>query len=484
MEVLNFIIQLIQIPAIILGLIALVGLVVQRKSAGEVLSGTLKTILGLLILSVGIGALITALTPIQKMFETGLPSGGYTTFVTFDEGVVSAVQNANIAQLGSAIALTLLFGYIFHIILARLTPFRYIYLTGHMIWIHAGAFAILFYSFGLPLWEVILLASLTDGLYMTLMPALAQPVMRKITNSDTIAFGHGQTLLNMVGAWVGQLIGDPDDSSEKLQFSEKFNFFRDMAISISLVMLLVSIVAAVLAVLQVGTAGFEKNISGGQNWLVYTLLQALGFTAGVLVLLQGVRMLIGEIVPAFKGIAERVIPDAKPALDCPVIYPFAPNALIIGLITGTIGQILAMIVLAIIRWPVPLPSMIAAFFASGAGAIFGNATGGKRGAIAGGFLWGFVGWIIISFAFKFQVFGDLTALGATALGFTVPDAIVPGIVLWAIAHLLGIAEGNQVMVAIVTVVLLGVVLGAALVSASRRPAVPAAPAAKGLGGSD
>ena len=97
-----------------------------------------------------------------------------------------------------------------------------------------------------------------------------------------------------------------------------------------------------------------------------------------------------------------------------------------------------MIVLALMRWPVPLPSMIAAFFASGAGAIFGNATGGRKGAWLGGFLWGFVGWLLISFAYKFQVFGDLSALGAVSLGFTVPDAIVPGIVIWAIAKLFGI----------------------------------------------
>lgn len=438
MQVLEFIIELIKLPAIVLGLIALVGLLAQRKSAGEVLSGTLKTILGLLIMSVGTGALINALVPIQSMFEKGIPSGGFTTFVTFDEGVVSAVQTANIGEIGAAIAWTMLFGYIIHILLARFTKFKYIYLTGHMIWIHAGAFAILFYSFGLPLWAVVLLGSIVDGLYMTLMPALAQPVMRLITGSDNIAFGHGQTLLNMLGAWVGKLIGNREDSAEKIQVSEKLNFFRDMAISVSLIMLVVALVAAILAVAQIGTAGFQKDISGGQNWLVYTLLQALGFTAGVLVLLQGVRMLIGEIVPAFKGIAERVIPGSKPALDCPVIYPFAPNSLIIGLISGTVGQVVGMIVLALMRWPVPLPSMIAAFFASGSGAIFGNATGGRRGAIAGGFLWGFVGWLLISFAYKFQVFGDLTALGATGLGFTVPDAIVPGIVIWLIAKLFGV----------------------------------------------
>jgi PTS system ascorbate-specific IIC component len=438
MEIIWFFIELIKLPAFVMGLIALVGLLIQRKSAGEVLSGTLKTILGMLIMIVGIGALITALIPIQVMFETGIPVGDFETFVTFDEAVVSAVQAANIREVGTAIAWTMLFGYIIHILLARFTRFRYIYLTGHMIWIHAGAFAILFHSFGLSLVWVVALASIVDGVYMTLAPALAQPVMRKITGSDEIAFGHGQTLLNMVGAWVGSLIGKPQDSAEKVKVPESLSFFRDMAVSISLVMLIVVLIGAIMAVVQVGVAAFQEDISGGMNWLIFSILQALGFTAGVLVLIQGVRMLIAEIIPAFKGIADRVIPGAKPALDVPVIFPFAPNSLIIGLISGTIGQVLGMVVLALIGWPVPLPSMIAAFFASGAGAIFGNATGGRRGAWAGGFLWGFLGWFIISFAYKFDVFGDLAAMGAVALGFTVPDAIVPGIVIWLIAKLFGV----------------------------------------------
>jgi PTS system ascorbate-specific IIC component len=437
MQLFTILLQLITLPAFVLGLIALIGLLIQGKPAGDVIVGTIKTILGLLIMSVGIGALINALVPIQAMFEAGIPAGGFETFVTFDEAVVGAVQDANVGNIGAMLAWTMLFGYIVHLLLARFTKFKYIYLTGHMIWIHAGAFAVLYYSFGLPFIWVVVLASITDGLYMTLAPALAQPVMRKIIGNDEIAFGHGQTLLNMVCAWAGSLVGKPEDSAEDVKMSDKLNFFRDMAVSISLIMIVVAFVGAILTLTQIGVAGMEEKISGGQNWFVFTLLQALGFTAGVLVLLQGVRMLIAEIVPAFKGVAERLIPGARPALDCPVIYPFAPNSLIIGLISGTIGQVVGMVALALIRWPVPLPSMIAAFFASGAGAIFGNATGGRRAAWLGGFIWGFVGWFMISFAYKFQVFGDLAAMGAIDLGFTVPDAILPGIVIWAIAKLFG-----------------------------------------------
>jgi ascorbate PTS system EIIC component len=439
MATVQFFVELLQLPAVILAFIAMVGLIAQKATTGQVVTGTVKTGLSLLIIGGGIGVLLQALGPIQQMFEMGLPTERFQTFVTFDEAVVSAVQDANVGNVGAAIGWTLLFGLILHLLLARFTPFKYIYLTGHMIWVHAGAFAILFHSFGLNLVATVALASVVFGVYMTLAPALAQPFMRKITGGDEIAFGHGQTLLNVTAGWLGGLVGKPEDSTENLEVPQSLNFFRDIAVSTTIVMALVVAVAAGMAAAAAGIAVLEEDISGGQNWIVFALLQAAGFTAGMLILLYGVRMLIGEIVPAFQGIAERVIPGAIPALDVPVIFPFAPNALIIGLISGTIGQVVGMATLAAAGWPVPIPSMIVAFFASGAGAIFGNATGGKRGAFLGGFVWGFVGWWLISFAYRYQVFGDLSAMGAEGLAFTVPDAIIPGILIWLVARLFGVA---------------------------------------------
>ena len=439
MSTVQFFVELLQLPAVILAFIAMVGLLAQRAPAGEVVTGTVKTGLSLLILGGGIGVLLQALVPIQQMFEMGLPTDRFETFVTFDEAVVSAVQDANVDGVGAAIGWTLLFGLILHLLLARFTPFKYVYLTGHMIWVHAGAFAILFHSFGLHPVTTVALASVVFGSYMTLAPALAQPYMRKITGSNDIAFGHGQTLLNVTAGYLGGLVGSPDESTEDLEVPTSLNFFRDIAVSTTLVMVLVVAAAAGMAAGAGGIAVLEEEISGGQNWIVFSLLQAAGFTAGMLILLYGVRMLIGEIVPAFQGIAERVIPGAIPALDVPVIFPFAPNALIIGLITGTIGQVAGMVSLAAIGWPVPIPSMIVAFFASGAAAIFGNATGGKRGAMLGGFVWGYVGWWLISFAYRYEVFGDLSAMGAESLAFTVPDAIIPAIIIWLFARLFGFA---------------------------------------------
>ena len=73
-------------------------------------------------------------------------------------------------------------------------------------------------------------------------------------------------------------------------------------------------------------AGTEvvSELAGGQNIIVYAVIQAMTFVAGVLVLLQGVRMFLGEIIPAFKGISEKLIPGARPALDVPIFYASGP----------------------------------------------------------------------------------------------------------------------------------------------------------------
>lgn len=453
MQILNFVVQLVQVPAIIIGFIALIGLVAQKKPLGDTVTGTVKTILSLLIIGGGITVLLNALGPIQALFEKAIPAGGVKTFVSFDEAVVSAVQSQDAARIGMLMGLTLLFGYICHLIFSRVTSQRYVYLTGHMIWVHAGGFAIFFHSLGLSDVATVAVASIVDGAYMTFMPGLAQPIMRKITGRDDVAFAHGQTTLNVAAAWLGRLIGNPERSTEQIKVPQKLNFFRDVAVSTTVVMLVVGFVASIGAVLRVGVGVVEKEVTEGQNWVIFTVLAALGFTAGMLIMLYGVRMLIAEIVPAFEGIARKVIPSAKPALDVPVIFPFAPNALVIGLIAGFLGQIVALAILAGFGWPVPIPSVIVAFFACGAGAIFANATGGVRGAWAGGFMWGLVAWFLVSYAYKFQVFGDLTALGAPALGFTVPDLVVPAIILHAISRL----GGPWVAVGVALLVIAGLV---------------------------
>ena len=70
---------------------------------------------------------------------------------------------------------------------------------------------------------------------------------------------------------------------------------------------------------------------------------------------------------------------------------------------------------------IPLPSIIGGFFTGGVAGIFGNALGGRRGAMLSGFVYGLV--LTIPVALFYPLFG-LEIYGVTGIAFLVPDGII------------------------------------------------------------
>ena len=50
-------------------------------------------------------------------------------------------------------------------------------------------------------------------------------------------------------------------------------------------------------------------------------------------------------MPAFTGFSEKLVPNARPALDCPVVYPYAPNAVLIGFLFSFLGGLAGLFLL-------------------------------------------------------------------------------------------------------------------------------------------
>lgn len=176
---------------------------------------------------------------------------------------------------------------------------------------------------------------------------------------------------------------------------------------------------------------------GKLNYLVYAFLQAMQFVVGVYVLLSGVRLLLGEIVPAFRGIALKIVPDAKPALDCPVLFPYAPNAVTLGFVSTTIGTVLGMIFFPKIGMAMLLPGMLSNFFAGGTAGVFCNQVGGRRGTILGGIFHG----LFITFlpALLVTIFNSMGFINATATDVdTVGAALIYAWIIKPILTLLGV----------------------------------------------
>ncbi|MCG8540241.1 MAG: PTS ascorbate transporter subunit IIC [Clostridia bacterium] len=399
-------------PAVTLGFVALLGLILQKKKYTDVIKGTVKTILGLLILSAGAGVIVQNLIPFSSMFTEAF---NLTGVVPFDEAVVGALIE-KVEVIARTTSLILALGFVANIVLARITPFKYIFLTGHMMWIMAGAIAWAFYDLGVTEVNTIIFGTIIQGIVLLLLPTIAQPIMRKITGSDSIAYGHLTTIGVVVSAYVGKLLGNTDESSEDIKLPEGLDFFKDTAISVSLVMVVIYVITALFAGEE-----FIKTLAGDQNYITFSVLNGLGFAAGVLILLQGVRMFLGEIVPAFRGIGMKLVPGAKPALDCPVVFTYAPTALMLGFIFSVIGMLIGMFVSQLFGGIVPLPSIIGGFFTGGTAGIFGNATGGKRGAMVSGVMYGL--FLTIPVALFYPLFG-LSQYGVDGVALLVSDAIV------------------------------------------------------------
>jgi len=431
--VLDFILQVIQTPAIILGLVALIGLSIQKKSGGQIFSGALKTALGMIMVSAGAGFLVTNILPFVVLFNEVF---GLTGFATGSEAVVGAIQNS-VPVIARTSSLILALGFLVNIIIARFSPLKYIFLTGHMTWILSVAVAHAFYTAGFDETIIIALGSVVQGLLMVILPAIGQPLVRKLTGNDNFAIAHLTTLGTVPAGYIGGLLGDKSKDAEALKMPKQLEFFKDTAVSISIVMGLFYLVVTILAGPEV-----VSEFAGTQNYIVFALISSMGFAVGILILLQGIRMFLGEIVPAFKGISDKLVPGAIPALDVPVLFGFAPNSLMIGFVTAVAGMIVAMFVSSVIFDAVPLVSIIGAFFTGGVAGIFGNAKGGRRGAVIAGFVYGFM--LIFGSAF-ISTFIDFAAYGAYGVGHDCIDAMV----------VMGIMRNVYVGIGIIVVAFIG-----------------------------
>lgn len=380
MSVINFIIEnILTQAAITIGFIALLGLILQRKSFSTIASGTFKTMLGFLVLSAGSAIIVQSLTYFGEIFTEAYGLQGIVPSIEAING-----QAMNDLNLGREIALTFLLIFVFNILIARFTRWKYIFLTGQAILWMATMTTVFGVYGGLRGLPLILLGGLVGGIFAVAMPAIAQPIVKKITGSDDIALGHFCTIGYLFAAGVSKLVGGDSKSTEDIKFPKGLEFLSDTYLGVGIVMIPLYMITAAFAGEE-----FASQFSGGLNFIVYAFIQGFQFVVGVYILLSGVRLLLAEIVPAFRGIAMRLVPNAKPALDCPVLFPYAPNAVTLGFVGTTIGSVIATFVLPLFGLPMLLPGMLTNFFAGGTSGIFANAVGGRRGTIIGTIAHGF-----------------------------------------------------------------------------------------------
>lgn len=379
-----------QVP-ILIGIIALVGLILQGKPLEDVVAGTLRAVLGVVILFAGISVFIGGLVSFQSIVAAAFsmkPPSSTSSMTTF------------MSSFGPSVALIMAFGYFVHLMIVRIFNIRFVYLTGHLIfWMSLVVAATLVEAFPhVQQWALVTAGSVTVGLYWTLQPMYIHGFMKKVTNQDLFGYGHTSSSVAFLAALLGRFVGNPEtDSTEAIELPKRLAFFKDVNVSTALIVTVILLIAEAAAYIRgqfkaVTDAVASTSLPGMNTYFsgmsidpwVWGILAGLSFAAGVAILLYGVRMFLAEIVPAFKGISERLIPGARPALDVPMVFSYAPQAVMVGFVSGTIVFLVLMSVFAAVGWFVLVPPMIMLFFVGGGAGVFGNAFGGWRGAALGG----------------------------------------------------------------------------------------------------
>ncbi|WP_415314852.1 PTS ascorbate transporter subunit IIC [Clostridium perfringens] len=368
-EILDFCVSFFRNPALFMGLVVAIGLILQRKPIDAILKGIFKGIIGMVILLKGVDIVVSSITPLANAFSGLFNTQSNSTLGDF---------NVFLGQYGSYVGLILLCGFVINVIIARYTRFKTIYLTGNILFWYPMLFLAVGIENNVSGLKLFIFTLIMYILVITIFPYILRKHVKYVTGNDSFTIGHTASIYCLLGSYIGKLVGQKDKNIENLNLPKSLSFFRDTNITAAIVMFIVYIIVGLFI-------GKESRIAiyGSEPLITYSLIQGITFAAGMIILLTGVRMILGEIIPSFKGIADKLAKGSIPALDIPMIFPYGPNALLIGFIIALITSIGTLFLLGasgVLTFAL-IPLVVACYFDVAPGAIFANARGGWPAAI-------------------------------------------------------------------------------------------------------
>ncbi len=351
--------NILQQPAFMIGLIVLIGYVLLGKPWYDTLSGTLKAIVGYLILTVGSGGLTNNFRPVLVGLKDRFQMDAMVIDPYFGQNAV-AVGVEEVFGKGFGDAMILLFiAFIVNILLVRFTKqtkLRALFTTGN-VQVQQAATAYWLIMFACPFLlenrvAMLIVMALLLGAYWAVGSNLTIKPCQEVTDGAGFCLAHQQMFGVAFFYWLaGKLFGNEGKNKNKkvkhiedIELPGFMSMFNDNMVSASILMLI--FFGAILCVLgrdYLIAGGFLKE---GQSMVFYVIQTCLYFAVYLAILQLGVRTFVAELTASFQGIADKILLGYVPGVDCAVIFGFgAANAVTLGFLAGFVGQILAIIVL-------------------------------------------------------------------------------------------------------------------------------------------
>ena len=388
--------NILQQPAWMIGLIVLIGYILLKKPWYDVLGGTLKAVIGYMILAVGSSGLVNNFRPVLVGLGERFNLDAMVIDPYFGQNAVTAGVEEVFGKPFSQVMILLLLAFVINILLVRfrkITKLRSLFTTGH-VQVQQASTAYWLILFALPglltnNTALLIVMAVVLGLYWAVGSNLTIKPTQELTDGAGFCLGHQQIMGVALFSWIAGKWHDHDikkgkKASKKIEDIELPGFMsifnENMVCTALLMTLFFGIILLLLGRDYLTEAGF---LAEGASFLFYVLTTCLNFAVYLAILQLGVRTFVTELTNSFQGIANKLLPGSIPAVDCAVSYGFgSPNAVPIGFLAGAVGQFLAIGALILLKSPVlVIAGFVPVFFDNATIAVYANNRGGMKAAI-------------------------------------------------------------------------------------------------------
>ena len=399
-----------------IGFIVLLGYLLKGEKWYTTLGGTLKAIIGMLILNVGSGGLVSNFRPILVGLKDRFNLDATVIDPYFGQNAVTDGVMEVFGKAFDSVMILLLIAFIVNILLVRFNKYtkcRTLFTTGH-VQVQQASTAYWLIMFAMPALLkndtlMLVVMAVVLGAYWAVGSNLTVKPLQELTDGAGFAIAHQQMFGIRLGYWAADKFFGKDGGKKKDKEIKKvgdmelpgfFQIFNENMVCTAILMtVFFGIIMSIIGKDFFIGAG---NLKETDSFLMFVFDKCLNFAVYLAILQLGVRTFVSELTVSFQGISEKLLPSSIPGVDCAVCYGFGDaNAVTFGFLAGLAGQLVAIVALILMKSPVLIIcGFVPVFFDNATIGLVANEKGGLKACLVIPFISGLI-----------QVFGSALIAG-------------------------------------------------------------------------